>query len=80
MQGARTIRSLAGSHGLKPKFLFVAPPSIDMLKERLVLRGAEVTHDTPFQSHSFNTPFQYNLSVHPIILTHPLNTDTPSHY
>ena len=43
VQGARTIRSLADSYGLKPKYLFIAPPSIDMLKERLQLRGTEVT-------------------------------------
>ena len=43
VQGARTIRSLAESYGLKPKYLFIAPPSIDMLKERLQLRGTEVT-------------------------------------
>lgn len=41
VQGARSIKGLAAAYGIRPKFLFIAPPAIEMLRERLLLRGTE---------------------------------------
>jgi guanylate kinase len=38
VQGARHIKSIEKQLGLSPTYVFIAPPSIDMLKERLLLR------------------------------------------
>jgi guanylate kinase len=41
IQGARSIKDSALGLGIQPIFLFVAPPSIDMLKSRLTRRNTE---------------------------------------
>lgn len=41
IQGARSIKESALRFGIQPIFLFVAPPSIDMLKDRLARRNTE---------------------------------------
>jgi len=38
IQGARFFKNISSSMGITPKYLFVAPPDINMLRERLVLR------------------------------------------
>jgi guanylate kinase len=35
VQGARTIKSIAGQYDLQPKYLFIAPPAVEKLEERL---------------------------------------------
>jgi len=41
VQGAKTMKSIASSYGLRPRYLFVAPPQVEKLRERLVDRGTE---------------------------------------
>lgn len=41
IQGAKKVKQEAAKHGIKPHFLFIAPPHIDTLRERLVKRGTE---------------------------------------
>ena len=43
VQGARSIKALAPTYGIRPKFLFIAPPAIEKLRERLLLRGTETS-------------------------------------
>ena len=38
IQGARAIRNISRSEGISPKFIFVAPPHVDVLRERLDIR------------------------------------------
>eukprot|EP01041_Mallomonas_annulata_P002977 gene2977-5840_t len=45
IQGARTIKSMAKSLGITPKFLFIAPMNMSMLHERLTHRGSEVSSE-----------------------------------
>lgn len=41
VEGVRSIKKIASEMLLEPKYLFIAPPSMDALKERLVGRGTE---------------------------------------
>ena len=41
VQGVQTIRALAPTLGLRPKYLFIAPESTERLRERLILRCTE---------------------------------------
>lgn len=41
IQGAKTIKNEAVKFGLSPKYLFIAPPHIDKLRERLLTRATE---------------------------------------
>lgn len=38
IQGARSIRKVERAIGMSPRYIFLAPPSIDLLKERLDIR------------------------------------------
>ena len=38
IQGARAIKKVASKYGIRPKYLFVRPPDVDKLRERLMLR------------------------------------------
>lgn len=40
IQGARSIKKIASRFGIRPKYLFVRPPDIEKLRERLTLRYA----------------------------------------
>lgn len=39
--GAKSIKANASIFGLRPRFIFIAPPSVDSLRARLELRGTE---------------------------------------
>ena len=41
VEGVRSIKKIASEMLLEPKYLFIAPPSLETLKERLVGRGTE---------------------------------------
>lgn len=41
VEGVRSIKKIAWEMLIEPKYLFIAPPSLDSLKERLVGRGTE---------------------------------------
>lgn len=47
VQGTRKLKfqGIAKAHGLSPRYLFIAPASIDALKSRLIERGTETTED-----------------------------------
>ena len=36
--GARSVKAIANQYGMEPKYLFVAPPAVEKLKQRLLLR------------------------------------------
>lgn len=38
IQGVKTIRSKARNYGIFPKYIFITPPSVDSLRDRLILR------------------------------------------
>eukprot|EP01039_Chlorochromonas_danica_P000530 gene530-569_t len=44
IQGAKTLKSLEQELKIDPIYFFIAPPSIEQLRERLLLRGSE-THE-----------------------------------
>ena len=52
INGAKTIREKSVVLGIFPKYLFVAPPSITMLEERLVKRGSESPEDIELRLHN----------------------------
>ena len=41
VQGVKLIKSAASKEMLQPKYVFIAPPSFEVLKERLIGRGSE---------------------------------------
>jgi guanylate kinase len=41
VQGAMTVKAMASSLSIDPKYIFVSPKKLDMLRERLSLRGTE---------------------------------------
>lgn len=41
VQGVKNVKSAASEQMLEPKYVFIAPPSFDVLKERLIGRGSE---------------------------------------
>jgi guanylate kinase len=43
IQGAQSIKTIASKYGLRPKFIFISPPDVEVLKRRLVERGTETT-------------------------------------
>ena len=38
VQGAKSVKKVALEYGIKPKFIFIAPPEIEKLKLRLLKR------------------------------------------
>jgi guanylate kinase len=41
IKGAKTIKRESRYHGVRPHYLFIAPPDISKLRERLLIRGTE---------------------------------------
>ena len=64
VQGARKLRhgGVAERYGLQPKYLFIAPTSIDALKERLVLRGTETEEEMALRLR--NAEVEIHASAH----------------
>lgn len=38
IQGARSIKKVASRYGIRPRYLFIRPPDVEKLRERLMLR------------------------------------------
>jgi guanylate kinase len=41
VQGVQNIKTMESSEGFRPKYIFIAPPSMESLKTRLIGRGTE---------------------------------------
>ena len=55
IKGAKTIRSQAATWNISPLYLFVAPPSIEMLAERLQRRGTESSEEVALRLKNAET-------------------------
>jgi len=55
IKGAKTIRNQAAGWNISPMYLFIAPPSIEMLAERLQRRGTESSEEVALRLRNAET-------------------------
>ena len=60
VQGVRRLKSLEGPT-LKPKYIFVAPPSLDILEKRLADRGTESSESLARRTQNARYEMEYGL-------------------
>jgi hypothetical protein len=51
MTGARSVKAVSEQYRMKPKYVFIAPPAIEKLQERLELRWVPI----PYPTYDFRT-------------------------
>ncbi|CAJ1894519.1 unnamed protein product [Cylindrotheca closterium] len=59
VEGVRSVKNIASEMLLEPKYLFIAPPSFDALKERLVGRGTETPESLSRRTANAKAELEY---------------------
>lgn len=61
VQGVHRVKSLASTHGLHPKYIFIAPPSLEVLLDRLSKRGTETPESLARRTANAKAELEYGM-------------------
>jgi guanylate kinase len=61
VQGVKKLRQLEQPDKLQPKFLFIAPPSLEVLQQRLIDRGTESAESLERRTKNAQAELEYGL-------------------
>ncbi len=75
VQGVKNIKQME-SNGLKPKYIFISPPSIDVLEQRLISRGTESAESLARRTANAQSELDYGQqpeNFDAVVVNHDLN-------
>jgi guanylate kinase len=62
VQGVQQIKSLESTSNLQPKYIFIAPPSIEVLEQRLLARGSETPETLQRRLGNAQSELEYGMA------------------